>query len=165
MKKILTLLALIASMALPSRAQTYANEQLITMCDYVLNTPYDTKSPSFTQVQIAKAILLDWATNADEIIELGPWILDMLKGLDQDQNAAMMHAYFVAEIRYLLQHDQKQSSLDSVRASMRAALEYYHNADGRIKRTKLLKRLSDMDEQQFNDYVTQLYRHYTKSSD
>ncbi len=159
MKKILLILAMIAALALPSRAQSYTNEQIISMCDTILNTPYDAKSPSANHIDQLKVSVMNWAVDNHDIkITIGPWNEDLFKDLNQDQASAMLYAYIMADLRYILVNGLKETTLESVQAAMREALEYYKRADGRIHATKMLKRLCRLNDEQFNKYVARQYK-------
>lgn len=158
MKKILTLLAVIAAIALPSRAESYTNEQIIAMCDTILNTPYDAKSPSMSHINQLKTNVMEWAVDNHDIkLTIGQWNEELFKDLNQDQGSAMLYAYIMADLRYMLMHGLKETTLESVQAAMRETLEYYKRANGKIRETKSLKRMCRLSEQQFNDFVARQY--------
>ncbi len=154
MKKIFVIFALIAAIALPSHAQDYTRERIIALCDKVLNTPYGSKD--YKDTKAAYTTLIRWAAETDEIkIEIGPWI--PLEGLGNEDGAAILGAYLAAEIKYLLVHKQKDSSLESAQATLRETLGYYRSANGNIKASKLLKDLDKMSEDELNSYVAQKF--------
>lgn len=150
MKKVFCLFMLIAAVAMPLCAQGYTNERVIALCDKVLNTPYGSKDSKDTKA--AYTALIRWAAETDEIrIEIGPWI--PLEGLGNEDSAAILGAYLAAEIKYLLVHKQKDSSLESAQAALRETLGYYRSANGNIKASKLLKKLDKMSDDELNSFV------------
>ena len=156
MKKILTLLVFIAAIVLPVRAQNYSHDQLITLCDLVLDTPYG--STSSKGIKLANSALLHWAATTEDIsLEIGPWISKVTEGLDTEQSSAMLGAYLASEIRYLLAHKKKESSLESVQTAIRETIGYYRLADGRIRETETLKKLSEMSPKEIDDFTAKLY--------
>ena len=159
MKKILLILAMIAALVLPSRAESYTNEQIIGMCDTILNTPYDEDSPDRIQIMVLTARLIEWGMETKEVIlDIGDCYRAMVKGLNDEQNGAMLGAYLAADIRYLLINGLHESCLESVQAAVREVPEYYKRADGRIHATRTLKRLCRLNEEQLNKYVAKKYK-------
>ncbi len=159
MKKILLILAIIAALALPTRAESYTNEQIIGMCDTILNTPYDEDSPDRIQIMVLTGRLIEWGMETKEVtLDIGNCYRAMAKGLNDEQKWAMLGAYLAADIRYLLVNGLHASCLESVQAAVREVLEYYKRADGRIHATRTLKRLCRLNEEQLNKYVAKKYK-------
>lgn len=122
MKKIF-LMMLMAVVAVASYAQT--KSEILATCETIINTPLEATTPQ--AVQQSSAILLAWLTSTSDCnIEVGSWAhLLMPEDPKSVNGGSMLLAFMAGEVKYMLEHNQKESNVESALAGMEIAEAYY----------------------------------------